>query len=169
MKNRVIEIVPALPSDVEEIAEIYRSLIGMPGCTWDDHYPTVDFVRRDIEDGNLFKAVVGGKIAGSAYMGDYEERSTLECFRGFGKLGEFGRVGVRRELHRTGVAQTMLEHLKNTAKERGYDAIALLVGRQNYGAMALYEKIGFERVGESNLYDTEWYCYLCKLSEEDAE
>lgn len=167
MKNGDIEIVPAQPSDAEEIAEIYRSLIGMPGCTWDDHYPTIEFVRRDIEDGNMFKAVVGGKIAGSAYMGDYEERQVLECFGGFEKLGEFGRVGVRREFHRTGVAQTMLKFLKNNAKERGYDAIALLVGRKNSGAMALYEKIGFERVGESDLYDTEWYCYLCRLLEED--
>ncbi len=169
MKNPDIEIVPAQPSDAEVIAEIYRSLIGMPGCTWDEHYPTVDFVRRDIEGGNMFKAVVGGEIAGAAYMGDYEERSVLTCFQGFGKLGEFGRVGVRREFHRTGVARTMLENLKKTAKERGYDAIALLVGRKNYGAMSLYEKIGFERVGESDLYDTEWYCYLYKLSEEDTE
>ncbi len=166
MKKRDIEIVPAHPSDAEEIAEIYRSLIGMPGCTWDEHYPTVDFVRRDIEGGDLFKAVVRGKIAGAAYMGDYEERRIIECFQGFEKLGEFGRVGVRRELHRTGVARTMLEYLKIIAKERGYDAIALLVGRRNYGAMALYEKIGFERVGESDLYDTEWYCYLYKLSED---
>ena len=165
--TRNIEIIPALMSDAEEIAEIYRSLIGMPGCTWDDHYPTIEFVRRDIENGNMFKAVVDGKIAGSAYCGDYEERRVLECFEGFERLGEFGRVGVKREFHRTGVARTMLEFLKENARGRGYDAVALLVGRNNLGAMALYEKIGFKNVGESDIYDTEWYCYLCKLLEDE--
>lgn len=161
-----IVISPAQPSDAEDIAEIYRSLIGMPGCTWDDHYPTIEFVRRDIENGNMFKAVVDGRIAGSAYCGDYEERRVLDCFDGFEKLGEFGRVGVRKEFHRMGVARALLEYLKNNAKQRGYDAIALLVGRKNLGAMALYEKLGFKNVGESDIYDTEWYCYLCKLLED---
>lgn len=161
-----IVISPAQPSDAEDIAEIYHSLIGMPGCTWDDHYPTIEFVRRDIENGNMFKAVVDGRIAGSAYCGDYEERQVLECFEEAGKLGEFGRVGVRKEFHRMGVARALLEYLKNNAKQRGYDAIALLVGRKNLGAMALYEKIGFKNVGESDIYDTEWYCYLCKLLED---
>lgn len=161
-----IEIMPASPADAEEIAEIYRSLIGMPGCTWDDHYPTIEFVKRDIENGDQFKAVVDGKIAGAAYCGDYEERRLLEGFNGVEKLGEFGRVGVRREYHRTGVARTMLEFLKKNAKERGYTGIALLVGRKNTAAMRLYEKIGFKNVGESDIYDTEWYCYLCELQED---
>lgn len=158
-----IEIMRALPSDAEEIAEIYRSLIGMPGCTWDDHYPNIEFVKRDIANGNQFKAVVDGRIAGAAYCGAYEERRVLECFDGYERLGEFGRVGVRREYHGKGVARAMLEFLKNNAKQRGFTGIALLVGRNNAAAMRLYERIGFKNVGESDIYDTEWYCYLCEL------
>lgn len=158
-----IEIKPAELSDAEEIAEMYCSLIGMPGCTWDDHYPTIEFVKRDIEAGNQFKAVVDGKLVGAAYCGAYEERRVLECFEGYEKLGEFGRVGVKREYHGKGVARTMLEFLRNNARERGFTAIALLVGRKNIAAMRLYEKIGFKNVGESDIYDTEWYCYLCEL------
>ena len=158
-----IEILPAKPSDAEEILEIYRSLIGLQGCVWDEHYPTIEFVRRDIENGCLFKAVVDGKTAGAAYCGDYEEQQLLECFEGAKKLGEFGRVGVRREFHRMGVARALLGFLKNNAKERGYDAVSLLVSRNNHGAIALYEDLGFKKVGESELYDNEWYCYLCHL------
>lgn len=158
-----IEITRAESSDAEEIAELYHSLIGMPGCTWDEDYPTIEFVRGDIERGCLFKAVVNGKIAGAAYCGDYEEMEPIPCFGGIGRLAEFGRVGVRREFQRMGIAETMLEFMKKSAAKRGYDRIALLVGRKNSAAMALYEKIGFRRVGESDLYNTEWYCYLCKL------
>lgn len=40
----------ALPEDAEEIYAIYSSLKGLPGCTWNDEYPTLDFVRDDIEN-----------------------------------------------------------------------------------------------------------------------
>lgn len=158
-----IKITHAEPSDAEEITALYHSLIGMPGCTWDDDYPTIDFVHRDIEHGSLFKAVANGKIAGAAYCGDYEELEPIPCFGGIENLAEFGRVGICREFQRMGIAETMLEFMKRSAAKRGYDRIALLVGRKNSAAMALYEKIGFRRVGESDLYNTEWYCYLCKL------
>ena len=161
-----LEISPAEPSDAEEIEEIYCSLVGAPGCIWDDQYPTIDHVRHDIENGAAFKAVIDGRIVGAAYCGDYEEKELLKCFDGAEKLGEFGRVGVRREFHRMGVAEALLRYLKGNAKERGYDALSLLVARNNFGAMALYEKLGFKNVGESELYDMEWYCYLCKLLED---
>lgn len=165
MELSKIKIMRAEPCDAERIAENYRSLIGEPGCTWDDHYPTLEFVRNDIEKQCMFKAVYEGRIIGSAYFGDYEEREVLQCFGAAEGLGEFGRVGVIKEFHRMGVAERLLRSLLESAPERGFDRVALLVGRRNLGAAALYEKLGFERVGESELYDTEWYCYLCKLLE----
>lgn len=154
----------ALPSDAEEIAEIYRSLIGMPGCTWDDTYPTIDFVRRDIECNSLYKATDGGRIAGCAYLGDFEEMERPECFdKSVQRLGEFSRVAVRREYHRQGIARGLLEYLIKEAPGRGYDGIALLVGTENHNAMALYEKIGFRRCGSGNLYETDWNFYELKI------
>lgn len=161
-----VKILRAEPCDAETIAENYRSLIGEPGCTWDDHYPTIEHVRRDIENGCMFKAAADGRIIGSAYCGDYEEREMLPCFGKAEGLGEFGRVGVLKEFHHMGIAEKLLGELLKTAPERGYDRIALLVGRNNLRAAALYEKLGFKCVGESELYDTEWYCYLCKLLED---
>lgn len=156
----MMEILLAQPSDAEEIAGIYRSLIGMPGCTWDDTYPTIDFVRGDIEAGALYKVTDGDRIAACAYLGDFEEKERPECFDGSVKnLGEFSRVAVRREYHRRGIARELLEHLIIEAPKRGYDGIALLVGTENHAAMALYEKIGFKRCGSGNLYETDWHFY----------
>ncbi|MDE7194822.1 MAG: GNAT family N-acetyltransferase [Oscillospiraceae bacterium] len=154
----------AEPSDAEEIAEIYRSLIGMPGCTWDETYPTIDFVRRDIGLNSLYKVMDGGRIAGCAYLGDFEEMERPECFdKSVRKLGEFSRVAVRREYHRRGIARELLEYLIKEAPKRGYDGLALLVGTENHNAMALYEKLGFKRCGSGSLYETDWHFYELKL------
>lgn len=161
----MIEITKALPCDAEEIYAIYESLKGSPGCTWDDEYPTLEFVRHDIaERDSLYKLTEDGVIIAAAYLGDFEEREMPECFnKSVKRWGEFSRVGVRREYHRKGYAEKLLKFLLNEAVDLRYDGLALLVGTENSGAMALYEKIGFRRVGEGVMYETPWFFYERKL------
>lgn len=151
----------ALPEDAEEIYAIYSSLKGSPGCTWDDEYPTLDFVRNDIEKRrSLYKLTEYGKIIAAAYLGEFEETERPECFnKSIKRLGEFSRVGVRREYHRKGYAERLLRFLLKEAANLGYEGLALLVGTENLGAVALYEKIGFRRVGDGVMYDTHWFFY----------
>lgn len=151
----------AVPADAEEIYAIYESLKGSPGCTWDDSYPTLEFVRNDIEKrSSLYKLTEDGVIAAAAYLGDFEEKEMPECFdKTVKRFGEVSRVGVRREYQRRGYAKRLLGFLLEEAEKLGYDGVALLVGTENHGAMALYEKAGFKRCGEGRLYDTDWFFY----------
>ncbi len=163
----MIEITKALPCDAEEIFAIYEQLKGSPGCTWDEDYPTLEFVRRDIEERNsLYKLSEDGVIIAAAYLGDFEECERPECFDGsIKRLGELSRVGVRRGYHRKGYAERLLSTLLNEAAALGYDNLALLVGTKNFAAIALYEKMGFRRCGEGDMYDTHWFFYEITLNE----
>lgn len=158
----MIEIKKALPEDAEEIYAIYEQLKGTPGCTWNEEYPTLEFVRHDIVDRNsLYKAVEDGEIVAAAYLGDFEEVERPDCIdASIRRLGEFGRVGVKRSHQRRGIAEKMLRTLLAEADRLGYDGLTLLVAQDNHGAMSLYEKIGFERRGEVFLYEMHWYCYV---------
>lgn len=163
----MIEITKALSCDAEEIYAIYNSLKGLPGCTWDDEYPTLEFVRYDIEErDSLYKLTEDGVIVAAAYLGEFEEREVPECFDKSVKCrGEISRVGVRCGYHRKGYAEKLLKFLLNEAVDLRYDGLALLVGTENFGAMALYEKIGFKRCGEGVMYETHWFFYELKLKE----
>lgn len=151
----------ALPGDAEEIFAIYEELKGSPGCTWDESYPTLEFVKNDIEKRNsLYKLSENGRVIAAAYLGDFEEVETPECFdKSVKRFGELSRVGVRKEFHRMGYAQKLLSFLIARAAKLGYDGLALLVGTENTAAITLYEKLGFVRCGEGNLYDTAWFFY----------
>lgn len=161
----MFEITKALPCDAEEITAIYDGLKGFPGCTWDEEYPTLEFVKNDIESRNsLYKVTDGDKIAAAAYLGEFEETERPDYFdKSIRRLGELSRVGVRREYHRKGVAFMLVTHLIGEAEKLGYDGIALLVGTENHAAMGLYEKACFKRCGETFLYETHWFCYQYKL------
>lgn len=164
------EISPAAESEAEEIAALYSSLVGEPGCTWNSDYPKLEHVREDIENASLYKLEEMGRIIAAAYFGEFEEIERPECFdKSFKNLGEFARVGVLREFHRKGYAEMLLRHLIDEAKERGFDGIALLVGRENEAAKALYEKLGFENCGEARLYDMVWFCYQLKIEGTQTE
>lgn len=151
----------ALPRDAEEIFAIYEELKGSPGCTWDESYPTLEFVKNDIEKRNsLYKLSENGEIIAAAYLGDFEEVEMPECFdKSVKRFGELSRVGVRKEFHRMGYAQKLLSFLIKEAAKLGYDGLALLVGTENTAAITLYEELGFVRCGEGNLYDTDWFFY----------
>lgn len=155
-----MRIEKALPEDAEEIYAMYSSLKGSPGCTWNDEYPSLEFVREDIKSRSLYKLTENGVMIAAAYLGDFEETERPECFdKSIKRLGEFSRVGVRREYHRMGYAQRLLRFLLTEAATLGYDGLALFVGTENFGAMALYEKLGFRRCGEGFMYDTHWFFY----------
>lgn len=151
----------ALPRDAEEIFAIYEELKGSPGCTWDESYPTLEFVKNDIEKRNaLYKLSENGRVIAAAYLGDFEEVEMPECFdKSVKRFGELSRVGVRKEFHRMGYAQKLLSFLIKEAAKLGYDGLALLVGTENTAAITLYEKLGFVRCGDGNLYDTDWFFY----------
>lgn len=157
----MITISKALSGDEEEIYAIYDSLKGSPGCTWDNEYPTLEFVRHDIvERDSLYKLTDNGRIIAAAYLGDFEEIERPDCFSiSIKRLGELSRVGVCREYQRQGYASRLIMFLLDEAKKQDYDGIGLLVGTENHNAMALYDKMGFRRAGETFLYETHWFCY----------
>lgn len=160
----MIHIKLAAHEDAEEIAALYRSLIGTEGCIWNEEYPDIGFVRDDIENKSLYKAVEDGGMIAAAYLGDYEEIERAECIdKSFKRLGEFARVAVKREYHHRGIAEELLKFLQGEARIRGYDGISLLVAPENRAAVGLYEKIGFKKCGEVHYYELDWYCYQYRV------
>jgi len=132
----------AARGDIDEIAGIYRGLIGTPGCTWDEDYPNKETAEQDLDSGWLYVLKKQNKIAAVASIGDFGELSDLTwkpenpC--------ELARIGVRPEFQKQGVGTLMLRHCFETAKNNGFDGICILVAKTNAAALALYEKNGFE-------------------------
>lgn len=62
--------------------------------------------------------------------------------------GEITNVATHPDFRRRGIGTELLELLKNEAIARGIDSLYLEVRRSNEGARSLYEKAGFEVIGE---------------------
>lgn len=152
----------AEPNDFSKILSLYRSLIGTPGCTWNEYYPSMDTIEEDVNSNSLYTLKdVSGKIIAVASAGKFDELTDLQW--SMSNPCELARIGVLSEYQNQGIGRFMLQNVLLAVKERGFDGVRMLVSKNNSAALALYEKNGFIRCGEAFMYEIDFYCYELRL------
>jgi L-amino acid N-acyltransferase YncA len=151
------EFMMATMNDIPAIIDIYRNLVGTPGCTWDDEYPSKESAESDIADNAIFVLKENDKVIAVASAGPFDELGHLEW--NLKNPCELARIGVPPPLQGRGLGSIILQNVIQTMKERGFYGIRMLVSKTNPAALALYDKNGFERCGEVFMFDIDFYCY----------
>ncbi len=154
----------ATEGDVEEILNIYHSLIGKDGCTWDFDYPNIDDVKNDINKKSLYIVLKSGEIIAVAAAGEDNELKELDCYSKSIKVPcDLARIAVKTEYQNNGIAKYLIGYIEIQALKRGFDGIHFLVSKTNPHAKAVYDKMNYICCGECKMYDKDWYCYEKKL------
>lgn len=121
---------------IEEIARLEKECFSSP---WSEAGLKMEL---DNSFARFFVAFSENKLAG--YMGAHNV------------LGEVfvTNIAVFKDFRRQGVAQGLIENLLETAKNENAEFVTLEVRKSNFPAISLYEKTGFEKVGErKNFYE----------------
>lgn len=158
---------PARPRDKEAVLALYRSLIGLPGTTWNEYYPGPEDVENDIARGSLWCIWgPGDDLWGAASLGeDDEDIRDLSCWTPAENSCELTRIGIRQDLHGKGLGEAFVRRLlENAAVREGRDMARLLVSIGNPAALRLYQKLEFVPCGRTRMYDVDWVCMEKKLS-----
>lgn len=102
----------------------------------------VNFIQsiNESEDSFMMIAEVDGKLAGNCSLSSLGFRIRIKhrCNVAIALYEEFCGLGI---------GKAMMEHLLDEAKNMGFEQAELEVVGRNERAIALYEKLGFERVG----------------------
>lgn len=106
---------------------------------------SLDAQRRELTDRDLHTALAmaRGDIAGYAQL---RTGPPPACVTGPHPI-ELKRLYVEQRWHGRGVAQTLMLHAIELARQRGAQTLYLSVWQHNHRAIAFYAKHGFERVG----------------------
>lgn len=147
--------------DLEEIRALYTSVIGSPGCTWDEGYPNAECTRADWERGDLFcLKTEDGEIAGVIAVDADEIVEKLPCWTTSLQPGaELARLVVKESYQNQGIAKQLLQCGMKELTKRGYRSVHFLVSKTNERALRAYEPLGFNNRGEWSGYDHDWWCY----------
>lgn len=105
---------------------------------------TEQFIKQ-ITDGNRLVYIY--KIDGE-FIGEGDWVINLDDKDYFipGKRIYLSRMIVKKEYRNKGIGSIIIDYLINKAKEMGYKEIALGVDMDNYNALHLYRKKGFDKV-----------------------
>ena len=119
--------------EADTVLKLYRSLLGTPYCVW---------------------------IIGVISIDDDPNVECLTCWsKTMVPSAEVSRVGVYQEFQNQGIARKLLVGVMEELKNRGYQAVHLLVAKDNVKALRSYDKLNFESVGECELWGHMYWCY----------
>jgi GNAT superfamily N-acetyltransferase len=128
-----IEIVTAQESDIDELAGL-----GAAAFSTD----------RDFERELLASALAADNRVQYAVRARGRLMALAAASEADGKMMIFG-LGVHPGERRKGYARAIIDHIADTARQRGIYKLCLDVDEENTGAIALYESSGFKRTGRT--------------------
>lgn len=138
------------PSDLPEVKEMYAALVARMDRegwgVWDETYPR-DFVGKDMEQGQFYLLLKGGRLAGAFALpardngeGDVPWEDPAAPAR------YLYRFGVAVEYGGQGLGKRALGLIGGLAESLGARYLRLYVAHENAPAIGLYERAGFRRV-----------------------
>lgn len=148
-------------ADIVTVGEFYDKAvkylcenINYPKWTYKE-YPSEGSVRVKTAAGHQFMCIENGKVIGAFVLNDdpqgqYENAKWSNSL----ELGEYmvcHTLATDSAMQGKGIGRQMVEYCIDYAKNHGYKAIRLDVVPDNVPARKLYEKCGFQYVGDVDL------------------
>lgn len=149
---------PAEASDLFAVEALYRAASQNPYSVWNQDYPTLADARHDLETANLFVLMDGIKLAGSLSVVPEREMDGLPYWTiDDGTQCEIARIAVANTHQGQGLAAQMVSDIFPILKERGCHAVRLSAAVTNLPAWKTYRKLGFQILGEADLFGGRYY------------
>lgn len=147
-------------NDAEAVLALYKAVIGMPFCTWNDSYPEEEEIKEDLSAGTLYVLEEDQKLIGAISIVPKNELNHLDCWTIKENVREFARVVIRPDHQGKGLSVHLVEEIIKELKKQNTEAIHIAVAKENVPAQRLYKKLGFTFCGEAELYSHSFF--LCE-------
>lgn len=140
------------PGDAPSAMALYRRVVAAMHAAgfmqWNDTYPNIDYLNRDIADGAAWGGWMDGKLSAVATIDGNQSKEYEPMPFAFGEpYMVVHRLAVDPENQRLGLAARMMDFAEEQARERGCMAMRLDTCEDNAAALALYGNRGYIRRG----------------------
>lgn len=131
---------------------------------WNEHYPSLEKLREDIEKEELYIIQENGNILGIIVLTEEmdDEYIPIEWLSNTNRNIYIHRLATLPELWGQGYAQKLMDFAENFARQHKFESIRLDTFSQNKRNQIFYESRGYQRLG--NIYfpkqsEHPFYCY----------
>lgn len=134
---------------------------------WDRYYPNRFIIKEDLKRGNLFGMYNDKQLVGAIVLDTKESKKykNLQWEDAFGKPLVIHRLGVHPMYQGKGYGKMLLQFAEEYGHIQEHSSIRLDVYSGNHGALALYERKGYRKVGAIKFpfRSVPYYCFEKKL------
>ena len=131
------------------ILQLYNHDRFKPYTAWDDTYPTIDNIKEDISNDNLFVLEDNKEILGSIAINTVNELD--EEFNEEQAL-EFARVIVNPKYRGKGYSKLLIKNIEEEIKRKGINHIHICVYENDDIALSLYQKLHYVKLYRKCLF-----------------
>ena len=170
-----IKIVPGTDADIDELSAFYDHVVeyleshgNYPG--WKKGvYPTRADAELGIKEGTLYAARINETIVGSVIVNEKQEEAydtahwKIEADPK--EVAVIHTFMVHPDYTKYGIGRSLLEFSEEKAIGEGKKVIRLDVYEKNEPAIRLYERLGYEYIGDADLGLGEYGLHWFKLYE----
>jgi GNAT superfamily N-acetyltransferase len=128
---------------------------------WDEQYPTLQIIEKDIDEGQAFGFFHLDELRGYIVLNDEysPEYNSLEWNDKNGTSLIVHRLSIKADCQGQGIAKQLMIFAEEYAKKNNYSSIKLDAFLLNKAALQLYEKLGYTKVGMVTFRKGEFNCY----------
>lgn len=162
-----MDIFKAKEDDVNNImsmiSECVKAMENQGIFMWNKDYPNSEVIEEDIKNG--FGYVIKDNNNCIAYVCINEEQpqeyTQISWSDIVSKALVIRRLSVHPECQGKGIAKKFMDFIEDYAVNNEYSCIRLDAYSENTGALRLYEKIGYKRLGQVffSFKNLPFYCY----------
>ncbi len=144
---------PATPDDAPELLALVRDCVTAMRAAgieqWDEVYPNNESIARDIAAGTLDVLEEDGVILACITLDQQFDPlwQGMDWTPDSEPAAAVHRLMVHPVQQGRGLAKRLMQHVEQVCRQRGCRSMRLDSFLHNPGAMALYPKLGFRRVG----------------------
>tara|TARA_R100001369_G_scaffold91913_6_gene134695 strand:+ start:1661 stop:2161 length:501 start_codon:yes stop_codon:yes gene_type:complete len=155
-------------SDIDKIITITRAcaakMIAQNIFQWNEHYPTHEAFKNDIERNELYVLTFSEEIIGSIVISTLkdEEYDDVNWLTEDANNYYIHRLAIHPEHQRKGYAKKLMDFAETIAREKSATSIRLDTFSQNHRNQKFYEARGYQKL-ESIYFPKQskhpFYCY----------
>lgn len=150
--DNAFAIRPARTEEVQKVMDLYRqTIVWMRSAglrQWGDDYPNQEDLLEDIESGDAYVAVLGGRIIGVMTVnGRVEEQYGAISWQIPGPMQSIHRLCIHPDVQGRGCAARMVRFAEELAARRGAEVMRLDTSSDNLRALELYRQAGYAARG----------------------
>ncbi|QJU07266.1 GNAT family N-acetyltransferase [Candidatus Saccharibacteria bacterium oral taxon 488] len=162
-----------LVNDFDNATKVITKVAGWMGqrgygsSSWDVNNLTPDKLAEEFGRDNFYVAYDDDKLVGSVVISDKDSYNFFAGKKDKGtSVGYLYKMAVLPEFQKQGYANAMLKEAVRLSKQEGVKEIRIEVGEHQPKLVNLYERNGFQRVGEHISTETgvNWLLYSLEVS-----